>query len=179
VLDALGPVSQLLFHGRMPDQATLPWLSLVPITPARSSYNGLLLLLFVVGAAGFTALAVGLAASRAIRRAPAWDCGFPDATALTQYTAGSFSQPIRRVFGSVLFRAREEIDMPAPGDSRPARMIVRLHDVIWDTCYAPLSGAVTFLADRLNALQFLTIRRYLSLVFATLVVLLLVVATWS
>ncbi|MES2292313.1 MAG: hydrogenase 4 subunit B [Pseudomonadota bacterium] len=179
VIDALGPVSQLLFHGRMPDQATLPWLSLVPITPARSSYNGLLLLLFVVGAASVTALAVGLAASRAIRRAPAWDCGFPDASALTQYTAGSFSQPIRRVFGSVLFRAREEIDMPAPGDSRPARMIVRLHDVIWDTCYAPLSGAVAFLADRLNALQFLTIRRYLSLVFATLVVLLLVVATWS
>ena len=34
-------------------------------------------------------------------------------------------------------------------------------------------------ADRLNALQFLTIRRYLSLVFATLVTLLLVLAIWS
>jgi hypothetical protein len=69
--------------------------------------------------------------------------------------------------------------MPPPGDSRPARLTVQLHDVIWDTCYAPLSGAVAYLADRLNVLQFLTIRRYLGLVFATLVVLLLVVATWS
>jgi len=34
-------------------------------------------------------------------------------------------------------------------------------------------------ADRLNYLQFLTIRRYLSLVFATLVTLLLVLAIWS
>ena len=32
---------------------------------------------------------------------------------------------------------------------------------------------------RLNRLQFLTIRRYLSLVFATLVTLLLVLAIWS
>ena len=30
----------------------------------------------------------------------AWDCGFPDATPATQYTAGSFAQPIRRVFGT-------------------------------------------------------------------------------
>jgi hydrogenase-4 component B len=179
VIDALGPVSQLLFHGHMPAQATLPWLSLVPISPARSSYNGLLILLLIVGTVGLTTLTVRLMASRTTRRAPAWDCGFPSTTPLTQYTAGSFSQPIRRVFGTVLFRAREDIDMPLPGDSRPARLTVQLHDVVWDICYAPLSGAVAYLADRLNVLQFLTIRRYLGLVFVTLVVLLLVVATWS
>jgi hypothetical protein len=33
-------------------------------------------------------------------------------------------------------------------------------------------------AGTLNQLQFLTIRRYLTLVFATLVILLLVVAAW-
>ena len=45
--------------------------------------------------------------------------------------------------------------------------------------YEPIAGAVGFSADRLNRLQFLTIRRYLSLVFATLVTLLLVLAIWS
>ena len=35
------------------------------------------------------------------------------------------------------------------------------------------------LSTRLNRLQFLTIRQYLSLVFATLVTLLLVLAIWS
>jgi len=178
LIDALGPVSQSLFHGTMPVQATLPWLSLVPISAMRSSYNGLVLLLMIVAVMASTVVAIAVVASRSTRRAPAWDCGFPSASTLTQYTAESFSQPIRRVFGTVLFRAHEQIEIPPPGDSRPARMTVRLQDVIWDVCYAPLSGAVAYLADRLNGLQFLTIRRYLSLVFATLVILLLVVAIW-
>jgi hypothetical protein len=45
--------------------------------------------------------------------------------------------------------------------------------------YAPIAGAIGVAADQLNHLQFLTIRRYLSLVFATLVTLLLVLAIWS
>ena len=44
--------------------------------------------------------------------------------------------------------------------------------------YAPVAGAVGFAADRLNWLQFLTIRRYLSLVFLALIFLLLVLAVW-
>ena len=44
--------------------------------------------------------------------------------------------------------------------------------------YAPVAEAVRLAADRLNVLQFLTIRRYLSLVFVALVVLLLVIAIW-
>ena len=51
-----------------------------------------------------------------LRRAPAWDCGYPDPSPATQYTADSFAQPIRRVFGTVVFRAREHVDMPPPGD---------------------------------------------------------------
>ena len=68
--------------------------------------------------------------------------------------------------------------MPPPGDARPARLHVDLKDLVWDYLYAPVAGAVGFAADRLNHLQFLTIRRYLSLVFLALVILLLVLATW-
>ena len=50
---------------------------------------------------------------------PAWDCGYPDAKPSTQYTADSFAQPIRRVFGEAVFKASERVDMPAPGDRRP------------------------------------------------------------
>src|SRR5207253_1571777 len=78
-------------------------------------------------AAAATALIVRRFASHALRRAPAWDCGFPDASPATQYTAGSFAQPIRRVFGGVVFRAREHVTMPAPGDTGPARLEVELH----------------------------------------------------
>jgi hypothetical protein len=69
--------------------------------------------------------------------------------------------------------------MPAPGDTRPARLRIELHDLVWEGMYLPIVGAIGFSADRLNRLQFLTIRRYLSLVFATLVTLLLVLAIWS
>jgi hypothetical protein len=124
------------------------------------------------------AFAIHRLASDRLRRAPAWDCGYPNASPITQYTANSFAQPIRRVFGTMVFRAREHGDMPPPGDTRPARLVVELRDLIWDALYAPIAAGVTDAAERLNRLQFLTIRQYLSLVFGALVTLLLVIAIW-
>lgn len=178
VIDALAPCAELLLGGRMPPQLGLPWLSIVPIGESRSSYNGLLILLFMVGSGAMTIAAIHRFASRAVRRAPAWDCGFPDPSPATQYTSETLSQPIRRVFGTIVFRARETVDMPVPGEERPARIVKQRQDLAWDWLYAPVGGLVTFVADRLNHLQFLTIRRYLSLVFALLVLLLLVLALW-
>jgi formate hydrogenlyase subunit 3/multisubunit Na+/H+ antiporter MnhD subunit len=179
IIDALAPVVVMLTEGaRMPVQTTMPWLTVVPLTEGRSSYNGLLVLLFIVTSAGATAWVIHRFASHAVRRAPAWDCGFPDPSPATQYTAGSFAQPIRRVFGTLVFRAREEVDMPAPGELRPARIQVRLQDLAWDGIYAPVAEAIGLAADRMNRLQFLTIRRYLTLVFLALVLLLLVIAIW-
>ncbi len=178
IIDATAPVMQSVLGGHMPQQSSVAWLSLVPISKARSSYNGLLVFLFIAASASLAAYAIHLLASKAARRAPAWDCGFPNASPLTQYTAGSFSQPIRRVFGTLLFRAREQAELPPPGDMRPAKFAVRLEDLVWNFLYAPLVEGVRVVTDRLNVLQFLTIRRYLSLVFAALVALLLVVATW-
>jgi hydrogenase-4 component B len=53
-----------------------------------------------------------------------------------------------------------------------------LRDPIWDGFYTPLGEIVGVIATRLNRLQFLTIRQYLSVVFAALVALLLVLAAW-
>jgi formate hydrogenlyase subunit 3/multisubunit Na+/H+ antiporter MnhD subunit len=179
VIDALAPAVGMVTGARMPVQATQPWLSIVPIAAARSSYNGLLVLIFVASSAGLCAVAIHQFASRAARRAPIWDCGAPDPNPATQYTAASFAQPIRRVFATLLLGAHEIVDMPAPGELRPARFELVLHDPIWETLYAPVASFVRYAADRLNKLQFLTIRFYLSLVFAALVGLLLVLALWD
>jgi formate hydrogenlyase subunit 3/multisubunit Na+/H+ antiporter MnhD subunit len=179
VIDGLAPVTLSLIGDRMPVQMDIPWLSIVPIAESRSSYNGLLVFLFTLFSASLAAYLIHRFASRALRRAPAWDCGFPEMSPATQYTAGSFAQPIRRVFGTLVFRARESVDMPAPGDLRPARFVIEAHDLIWEGLYLPIAGAVGFAAEKLNHLQFLTIRRYLSLVFLALVFLLLVLALWS
>jgi len=178
IIDVLAPVARMLVGEAMPPQTGIAWLSIVPIAESRSSYNGLLVFVFI---AVSTLLAIEIIhrfASRALRRAPAWDCGFPDPSPVTQYTADSFAQPIRRVFGPIAFQARERVDMPAPGDLRPARLTVDLRDLVWDTIYARAGDAVWLASERLNQLQFLTIRKYLSLVFAALVALLLTVAVW-
>ena len=178
-IDALAPVDLALVGARMPAQLGEPWLSIVPIAASRSSYDGLLVFLFMVMSGSLAAFAIHRLASARLRRAPAWDCGYPDPIPATQYTAMSFAQPIRRVFGTFVFRARETAELPPPGEMRPARLVVEMRDVIWDSVYAPLGAGVGLAADRLNHLQFLTIRQFLSLVFGALVILLLVLAIWS
>jgi hydrogenase-4 component B len=178
VIDALAPVSIEILGGRMPIQANEAWLSIVPIAESKSSYNGLLVMVFITLSASLAVYFIHRFASRALRRGPAWGCGFTDPAPAAQYSGVSFAQPIRRVFGAV-FYARDHVEMPPPGDVRPARLRIELHDPIWEGIYQPIAVAVAFASERLNRLQFLTIRQYLSLVFITLVTLLLVLAIWS
>ena len=179
VIDGLSPVATLLTGARMPVQSAVSWLSIVPVAASRSSYNGMLVFVFIVLSAGIGVVAIHRFASRAVRRAPAWDCGFPDASPATQYSAASFAQPIRRVYATMLFGARETVDMPAPGEMRAATFHLTLRDYIWETLYLPVAGFVGGAASALNRFQFLTIRQYLSLVFAALVALLVVLAIWT
>jgi hydrogenase-4 component B len=178
VIDSLAGVVQTMVGGRMPAQAAERWLSIVPIAQGRSSYDGLLLFVFIALSASFAAFAIHRLASHAIRRVAAWDCGHPDPSPATQYTAGSFAQPIRRVFGTIVFLAREEVSMPPPGAVQAARFEVRLRDLVWDLLYQPVVGLVRRAADLFNRYQFLTIRQYLGLVFLVLVLLLFVLALW-
>jgi hypothetical protein len=53
-----------------------------------------------------------------------------------------------------------------------------MRDPVWDLAYVPLARLVNGAATRLNVMQFLTIRSYLTLVFSALVLLLLVLAIW-
>jgi len=177
-IDALSRAAQVAVGAHMPAQSSIAWLSIAPVAESRSSYNGLLVFLFIVISASLAASAIHRFASDALRRAPAWDCGFPDPSPKTQYSAESFAQPIRRVFGALVFVIRESVDMPPPGATRAAQLQLTLGDRIWDRFYLPLAGLVTRVSLRLNRLQFLTIRQYLSVVFGALVALLVVLASW-
>ena len=66
--------------------------------------------------------------------------------------------------------------MPPPGSGEAARINVTIRDPAWDWLFDPLVRSVEAVTLRLNFLQFLTVRRYLSLVFGALVLLLLVLA---
>jgi formate hydrogenlyase subunit 3/multisubunit Na+/H+ antiporter MnhD subunit len=178
VIDFLGPVVQGTAGARLPAQTWLPWASLVPIATSRSSYNGLLILIFLVTADALTALVVHRFATRATRRSDIWDCGYPDPSPVTQYSGSGFAMPIRRVFGTTLFQVHEVVDMPRPGETRAGRFHVKVIDPAWRFIYGPAARLALRASASLNRLQFLTIRSYLTLVFTTLVLLLLVVAAW-
>jgi formate hydrogenlyase subunit 3/multisubunit Na+/H+ antiporter MnhD subunit len=173
-IDFVGPVVASVLQTQLPRQSALAWLTIVPIGESRSSYNGLLVFLFICLSASLIAIVFRCFASRALRRSDPWDCGFPDSSPITQYTASSFAQPLRRVFANVGISTREKVEMPPPGSQLPAVFSIELRDVAWDYIYAPIAQAVSIAARILNHLQFLTIRRYLSLVFAALIFLLLV-----
>jgi formate hydrogenlyase subunit 3/multisubunit Na+/H+ antiporter MnhD subunit len=178
VIDLLAPVVAPLAGGRMPVQALDPWFSIVPIAESRSSYNGAVILFFIVVSGTLTAMFIHRFATRATRRADIWDCGYPDPTTAAQYTSSSFAMPIRRVFGATVFKVVERLDMPQPGEIRAGAFAVKVFDPAWMFAYGPLARWVGRTAERLNVLQFLTIRRYLTLTFSALIVLLLVVAAW-
>jgi formate hydrogenlyase subunit 3/multisubunit Na+/H+ antiporter MnhD subunit len=178
VIDALSSVTAMLTGGTMPHQASVPWMSIVPIAESRSSYNGLIVLSFLIISGGVTAMVIHRFASRAVRRSAIWDCGFPLDAPQTQYGSASFSMPIRRVFGTVVFDVHERVDMPKPGEIRAGHFHMRILDPAWRFAYGPIARGVGAVSVTLNQMQFLTIRRYLTLVFCTLIALLVLVAAW-
>jgi formate hydrogenlyase subunit 3/multisubunit Na+/H+ antiporter MnhD subunit len=174
---ALTPVLRSLVGTGLPgpDSGPTPF-SLIAFDAARSVYDAPVIALFAAIAAATTVLVVRRLSGRRTRRGPAWDCGFPDLSPATQYTASSFAQPLRRVYGAVAFAARETVTMPPPGDTRPARFSVVVVDFVWAALYAAPGRTVLRLSERLNVFQFLTIRRYLVLMFTALVILLSIAA---
>jgi hypothetical protein len=129
------------------------------------------------------AFAVWLLRTRAVqghRRGPAWDCGFgapppwlPFGDPATQYGPASFSQPLRRMLGGAILHARERVDMPEPGETRPARLNVTSRDPAQAWLFDPvgrLRHRISVLADRMRVL---TVRRTLSVMFTALVLFLI------
>ena len=179
VIDGIRGAVDAAVGQHMPEQSSVQWLSIVPIGESRSSYNGLLVFVFMAFSALSASFIIHQFASRAVRRGAPWGCGYPELDERMQYSADSFAQPIRKIFGPILFRSTERVDMPLPGEPRAARLDVTVRDLIWDRLYAPIANRVGQAADRLNKFQFLTIREYLGLVFAALVILLIGLAVWS
>ncbi len=175
VIDALAPAVHALAGARMPAQSGGAWLTLVPIADRNSSYNGLMIGLFLALVGLGSAALIHRLAGRRTRRARLWDCGYPGLGPTSQYSAASLSQPLRRVLGAVVFASSERVDMPDPGALRPAGIVKTIHDPAWEGLFAPIGIAVSYAAGKLNHLQFMTIRRYLGAVFVLLVALLLLV----
>jgi hydrogenase-4 component B len=170
MLDLLAPVTQLLGGGALAGEGAA-WL-LVPVSVERASYGPAI---FAAGVAASCALAFVLVRRLyhgRVRRAPAWDCGYPWQSARMQDTAEGFGQPVRQIF-EPLFRMRRQL--PAAFDAQP-RYAVEVGDHAWHALYLPVARAVERGARLIGRLQQGRISIYLAYSFATLIAILVWVA---
>jgi formate hydrogenlyase subunit 3/multisubunit Na+/H+ antiporter MnhD subunit len=170
VIGALGAATGQLV-GSAPPAGASPWWMLAPLPDRQVSYAPLILLAVIVAVLAATSTLVRLVYRRAVRRGPAWDCGFVRIDARMQDTAEGFGQPIRHIFQAFFTMERE---LPSPFDRAPRYRVV-VGDRIWRALYEPLAGLVQRMADSLAWLQQGRISAYLMYSFITLVVLLAVV----
>jgi hydrogenase-4 component B len=170
VIAALGATTAQLI-GSVPPTGSSPWWMLAPLPDRQVSYSPLVVLAVIVVVIATTAIVVRRVYRRAVRRAPAWDCGFARIDARMQDTAEGFGQPIRHIFQAFFTMERE---LPSPFDHAPRYRVV-VGDRFWRLLYAPLGGRVQRVADSLAWLQQGRISAYLTYSFVTLVTLLAVV----
>lgn len=149
----------------------------VTVAEGGAGYAPLIICLLLLLGGG---VLVGFARRQApgIQRGPAWDCGFiappqdlPFGDPTTQVSAAGMGQPLRRMLGTSLLAARENIAMPEPGDTAAARLDSGFRDPALAVLSGPLPRARDGLAALAEGLRDLSIRQCLALSFAVLIAL--------
>jgi formate hydrogenlyase subunit 3/multisubunit Na+/H+ antiporter MnhD subunit len=172
VIALVDPVTRVLVgNGVGPTVAANGWLFLAPVASERASYSPLLFLLLVAASFALAFVLVRKLYHGRVRRAPAWDCGFPLLNARMQDTAEGFGQPIRLVFEPFF---RIERSLPSPFDAQPAYRLVAT-DHFWLWLYVPIARIVERASRLAGLLQQGRITTYLLYSFVTLLVMLVLV----
>lgn len=144
-----------------------------PEIPPLGAFNLSLALLLAVIMAALAVLSRLLGSCQA-RRAETWGCGIvPDAT--MEYTAASFSQPVRRVYHSILQPKRGvRTDYSLlPYFNYKIHFDEHIRSVIKDYLYHPLREFTIAMSQKWRCIQCGNINLYLGYIFVTLVILLI------
>ena len=176
VIQWMDPITDQLVGEKISASASgFGWMWLTPVSYARASYSAPLVFIVILAVVFVTYLLLHTRPGT-IRRAPLWDCGFEKVTARMQYTATSFSMPVRRIFG-FLFHIKEEVRLhpPAPHPAYPERLLYRLkvRDRFWGWLYQPVVDTSFWMSRKVGRLQQGRIQVYLIYSFVTIIVLLL------
>jgi hypothetical protein len=103
-----------------------------------------------------------------LRRAPAWDCGYPLQTARMQDSAEGFGQPIRQIF-EPFFRLTRKL--PTAFDRAPEYKVT-VEDPLWQWVYQRIAHITESISRVIGKLQQGRISIYLLYSFITLIALL-------
>jgi hydrogenase-4 component B len=175
VIDWMDALAEQLVGGKISSSAgAFGWMWLTPYSHEQASYSGINVFIGILLVV-FVAWLLLHATKATIHRVPIWDCGFEKLTTRMQYTATSFSMPIRRIFG-FLFHIREESQavQPVRHPAYPEKLHYRLRvrDRFWNWLYQPVGDAAFFIARKVGNLQQGRIQVYLIYSFVTIIVLL-------
>ncbi|MGE5809705.1 MAG: hydrogenase 4 subunit B [Nitrospirota bacterium] len=172
----MDPLAEYLVGGTIAASASgIGWMWLTPIAAERASYAAPIAFLGILSVVIVTYLMLHTRPG-AIRRGPLWDCGFEKVTSRMQYTATSFSMPLRRIFG-YLFSIKEHVRQvpPVSHPAFPQRLHyhLRVRDRFWLWLYQPVVDASFWLSRRIGRMQQGRIQIYLIYSFVTILVLLI------
>jgi formate hydrogenlyase subunit 3/multisubunit Na+/H+ antiporter MnhD subunit len=176
VIQWMDPLAEMLVGGTIAASASgFGWMWLTPIAAERASYSAPVAFIGILSVVVVTYLLLH-ARPGALHRVPLWDCGFEKITSRMQYTATSFSMPIRRIFG-FLFSIKEHAGQlpPASHPAFPQRLSyhLRVRDRFWMWIYQPVVDASFWLSRRIGRMQHGRIQIYLIYSFVTILVLLI------
>ena len=173
VIPVFDAVAQSLVHAGLSESvAGSGWLWLTPIAPERASYSPLIVLVALL-LAGCTFVLISLSTGKK-RRTPQWSCGHPHITPRMQYTATSFSQPLRQIFAD-LYQPQGKLTRSEhnhPLLVKRVRYHVYVQDLIWRYLYMPIRLFTEWLTRRIDRLHDRSIHGYLTYTFITLLILL-------
>jgi len=166
---ALGVLPQVVMNSLLGVAAQIVPGPEIPLPPGAFNLNLALLLAAIIAAlAGLSGLPGGRA-----RRAETWGCGIvPDAS--MEYTAASFSQPVRRVYQFILQPKREVTTdyTLLPYFNYRIHFEERIKSVFRDFLYKPLREFTIALSKKWRYIQCGDINLYLGYIFVTLIILL-------
>ena len=169
VIEVIDPVAiQLLGQGLSQSGRIGNWLLLAPVSAARASYSPLIFLLVTATFVGLTIFTVHRVYHGRVRRANAWDCGFPLQTARMQDSAEGFGQPIRQIFEPFFRMTRQ---LPTASDLAP-RYKVTVEDPMWQWIYLRIVTITEAVSRLIGKLQQGRISIYLLYSFITLITML-------
>ena len=169
VIEVIDPVAvQLLGQGLAQSGRIGNWLLLAPVSHERASYSPLIFLLVTAMVVMLTVLMVHRVYHSRLRRASAWDCGFPLQTARMQDSAEGFGQPIRQIF-EPFFRITRQL--PTPFDRAPLYKVT-VEDPLWQWVYLRIARVTEAISRVIGKLQQGRISIYLLYSFFTLIALL-------
>lgn len=179
LINGMSGLTQQLTGFVLPNVSAMGWLWLTPVSPETAAYAPSFVLAGTLAVGWLCYYFLYRRSGLEPRQAEPWDCGFGGLNARMQYSSGSFSMPIRRIFQPV-YEIREILEEqkegPAQNRVTSLRYQFQVPDRAWLVLYEPAGRAVLRLARWAGGLQTGNIRTYLSYSFFTLLFLLWVIS---